>query len=117
MRAANRPISLTRGDSYTHLVRFVAGDGTTAIVKTGYTYAAQLRASPDGALLADFACTDGDATGQIWVTLAPAASELLAAGRAVWDLQETSPAGAVVTKLAGAVTVYADVTRIVEVAA
>lgn len=104
-------LTITRGDTET-VVLISTTDGTTPINITGRTYTAQLRTSPDIAVIsASFVCsvTNG-AAGEVTCTLSAASSALLDAGYYYWDLQENA-SGVISTLLSGTVTVLADVTR------
>lgn len=104
-------LTITRGDTET-VVLTSTTDGTTPIDVTGRTYTAQLRTSPDIAIVAaSFTCavTDG-ANGEVTCTLSATNSALLDPGYYYWDLQENA-SGVITTILSGNVTVLADVTR------
>lgn len=104
-------LTIVRGDTETIVVVFTT-DGTTPINVTGRTYTAQLRTSPDIAVVAaSFTCsvTNG-AAGEVTCVLSSASSSLLDPGYYYWDLQENA-SGVISTLLAGTVTVIADVTR------
>jgi hypothetical protein len=83
---------------------------TVPVDLTGVTPKAQMRAGPNGAVLAEFTCTV-TAPNRIDMVLTPAASAALGPLRAPWDLQLTYSSGNVSTVLAGRASVVADVTR------
>ena len=108
---ATQDLTITRGDTETIVVTSTT-DGTTPIDITGRTYSAQLRTTPDIAVIsATFTCTVTDApNGKVTCVLPASASALLDPGYYYWDLQENA-AGVISTLLSGTVTVLADVTR------
>jgi hypothetical protein len=108
---ATQDLTITRGDTETIVVTLTT-DGTTAINVTGRTYTAQLRSTPDIAVIsASFTCTvTNGAGGEVTCTMASTASAELSPGFYYWDLQENA-SGTISTVLAGTVTVLADVTR------
>jgi hypothetical protein len=108
---ATQDLTITRGDTETIVVTLTT-DGTTAINVTGRTYTAQLRSTPDIAVIsASFTCTvTNGAAGEVTCTMASTASAELSPGFYYWDLQENA-SGTISTVLAGTVTVLADVTR------
>jgi len=83
---------------------------TTPVDLTGVTVSAQMRAGPNGAVLAEFVCTVS-APNRIDMVLGPNASAALSPVRAMWDLQLLYPSGDVSTVLAGRTSVVSDVTR------
>ena len=108
---ATQDLTITRGDTETIVVTSTT-DGTTPIDITGRTYSAQLRTTPDIAVIsASFTCTVTDApNGQVTCVLSATNSALLDPGYYYWDLQENA-SGTISTLLSGTVTVLADVTR------
>ena len=108
---ATQDLTITRGDTETIVVTSTT-DGTTPIDITGRTYSAQLRTTPDIAIVsATFTCTVTDAAnGQVTCVLSAASSAVLDPGYYYWDLQENA-SGTISTLLSGTVTVLADVTR------
>lgn len=108
---ATQDLTITRGDTETIVVTSTT-DGTTPIDITGRTYSAQLRTTPDIAIVsATFTCTVTDApNGKVTCVLSAASSAVLDPGYYYWDLQENA-SGTISTLLAGTVTVLADVTR------
>lgn len=108
--AQRQAAPIRRGDTYSHTFSFVDAAGTP-IDKSTSTFLAQIRPTPDGTVTETFAVTVGG-TGSNVVTVALTAEEtaMLTPGVYVWDLQETA-GGVTVTRLAGKVTVTADVSR------
>jgi hypothetical protein len=108
---ATQDLTITRGDTETVAITLTT-DGTTPINVTGRTYTAQLRTTPDIAIVsASFTCTvTNGAAGQITCVMSATASAQLSPGYYYWDLQENA-SGAISTLLSGQVTVLADVTR------
>ena len=108
---ATQDLTVTRGDTETIVVTLTT-DGTTAIDITGRTYTAQLRSTPDIAVIsASFTCTVTNGVGGVVTCVLSATnSTLLSPGYYYWDLQENA-SGAISTLLSGTVTVLADVTR------
>jgi hypothetical protein len=85
----------------------VTDNAGAAFDLTGYTPAAQVRATADAGTAIDF-----DATvlaNTVTVSLDSATTETLPQ-KAVWDVQVTSATGVVTTLAGGKVTVYAGVT-------
>jgi len=83
---------------------------TVPVDLTGVTVTAQMRAGPNGQVLADFVCTVA-VPNRIDMVLGPNLSAALSPVRAMWDLQLLYPSGDVSTVLAGRTSVVADVTR------
>jgi len=107
-------LSVYRGDSYRW--RFTLWADAAKTIPSdlaGVVAAADIRATPTGAVVASLACTVTD--HHVDVVLAAADSQALPT-IAAWDLQLTYPAGDVKTIAAGAVTVGGDVTRVAAVA-
>lgn len=106
------PISLYRGD--TRIWRDEFADAATghALDLTGYMFRAQIRDSIDGDVIATMTVDDSDAAnGVITRSLTATQTAALAAARAAWDLELTSPDGFVRTYLAGAVRIRGDVSK------
>lgn len=83
---------------------------------TGRTYAAQIRTRPQSTtILATFVCAITNAAGGVVVATLPASiTAALSPTRAVWDLQETTPASPEAVKhtlVAGYANITQDVTR------
>jgi hypothetical protein len=109
---ATLDLNITRGDTETIVVSLTEDDQTTPITITGRTYTAQLRTSPDIAIVsAAFVCTvTNGANGQVTCVMSATESAELKPGYYYWDLQENA-SGVISTVLRGTVTVDADVTR------
>lgn len=95
------------GDTFT--MAATVTQGGVPFNLTGYTAAAQIRATPTAAVLAAMAATI--AANVITLNLTAADTAALPAAVAVWDLRITSPVGAVTTLLAGDAKVTPSVTR------
>jgi len=107
------PLALYRGDSYAWQFRVWADAAHTVPVDlTGATAKAEVRYTPGGTDILAMVCT---VTGPNIIDMSlPAAAwttwPFQSSGKPMWDLQVTFPGGAVITYLAGAVTLTADVT-------
>lgn len=105
-------LSIVRGDDY-RVVITLSVDGLPFDL-TGYTAAAQIRASTAGSapLIADFVATveTPETDGIITLELDHDTTALFTVN-GVWDLQITDGADWVSTVVSGAVTVVPDVTR------
>lgn len=109
-----------RGDTFRQdlrlrsIVNGVLGD---PLDLTGYTFAAQVRSSADGALLGTMTCTVNpnqthvDTKGFLVLYMAPATTAAIPPGEWVWDLQMTEPDGDVFTRAKGPFIQDSDVTR------
>lgn len=108
-------LSIVRGD--TVIIPFtLTSDGTTPVGDiTGYTYAMQLRTTPDAvSAAATFTCTVTDAANAVVTcTLSAANSATLTAdAQYYYDLQQTDPASNKTTLVSGLTQpIIADVTR------
>jgi len=107
------PLALYHGDSYAWQFRIWSDAGHTLPVDlVGATAKAEIRYSPGGTEILTLTCTitgpniiDVHLPAAAWV-----AFPFKKTGAPSWDLQVTFPGGDVVTYLAGAVTISADVT-------
>ena len=108
---ATQDLTITRGDTETVIVSMTNSNGAVIPI-TGRTYTAQLRTTPNIAIIsASFTCTITDGpNGEVTCVLSSADSALLSPGYYYWDLQENA-SGTISTILSGNVTVLADVTR------
>lgn len=108
---AVRDLKLTRGDLYTHIIKFKNPDGAPTS-RIGYTYAAQVRSAPGVDDAASFTIDSSLlARGQLTLSLSVAQTTALPSS-AVWDLEETAPgAGGPVTLIGGTVDVSEGVTQ------
>ena len=106
-----RNISFPRGDTYTHEVRLLDGDGEPINI-IGRVYTAQIRSKPnDTATVATFSCNILDSgQGKVAMSLDSATTAALTPGNYVYDLVETNGSN-VLTLMRGSVSVEHDVTR------
>ena len=82
------------------------------LVLTGYTVAAQIRKTYDSTTAVDFTGSVSNATqGEITISLTPAQTNALVAGRYVYDAEITSGGGTVTRVLEGQIEVTPGVTR------
>lgn len=102
--------TMVRGDDFADEVTIKEGTPAAAVDVSSRTYTAQVRATPDGAVVASFSIDmTSAASGVVGYSLADTVTDDLA-GTYVWDFQQ-STAGAVRTLMAGSFTVLKDVTR------
>ncbi len=110
----NPELTIVRGDT-TSLIFNLTSDGETPIGNiTGYSYAMQLRTTPDAAGATTLTCTITDATNaQVTCVLSAADAALLTAGtQYYYDLQQTDTSSVKTTLVSGITQpVQADVTR------
>lgn len=118
MQPGSYNLVMTRGDTYRKTFTFYdnAGDDTPGdpIDFTGYSGAAQIRATEDGALVATLSVTipdQGVSPGRVDVLGASSETAKLDGLQFVWDLQLTNSSGEVFTYLKGKVLNTLDVTR------
>ena len=101
---------IRRGDDWAHAITWVT-DAPAAIDKSGVTILAQLRSSPDSAVVATFgSAVSGAGSNVVTLSLADTVTALLTPGHYVWDYQEVEST-VVTTRLAGRAVVTADVSR------
>ena len=82
------------------------------LVLTGYTVAAQLRKTYGSSTAIDFTASVSNATGgEITISLTPAQTNALVAGRYVYDVEITSAGGTVTRVLEGQLEVTPGVTQ------
>tara|TARA_Y100000310_G_scaffold134218_1_gene133206 strand:+ start:720 stop:1052 length:333 start_codon:yes stop_codon:yes gene_type:complete len=82
------------------------------LVLTGYTVAAQLRKTYGSSTAVDFTASVSDAAmGEVTISLTPAQTNALIAGRYVYDAEITSAGGTVTRVLEGQIEVTPGVTR------
>lgn len=79
---------------------------------TGYTVAAQMRKNYTSSTAVTFVASHGSTSGEINLSLLPATTNTLAPGRYLYDVEITSPGGAVTRVVEGIVTVTPGITRI-----
>lgn len=103
----------TRGDTWDFQVVITSDEaGLIPVDITGYTYASQLRATPNVAAItiaATCTVTNGPA-GEMLVSFAATATADVDEGKYYYDLQQTA-GSSVTTIMAGEIEVLADVTR------
>lgn len=105
-------LSIVRGD--TTILTFTITDGTNPINLTGYTFAMQLRTTPDAVGSVAFTCTVTDAAnGVMTATLSSTNSATLTADESYYyDVQMTDPSSNKTTIVSGITQpIIADVTR------
>ena len=111
--ASRADLAIYQGDDWAALVSVLDGTGA-AVDITGYVPQAQIRLGPADAnpkvLVEITALVDALITGQINLSI-PNATTALMSGSYAWDLQLTTPSGAIMTLLAGTVIVTQEVTR------
>jgi hypothetical protein len=102
-----------RGDT-PKAVRVTVKAGGDPVDLTGSSFAAQVRRFPDSPdVLVDLpVVVDDPETGVVRVVPTDEHARDLGVREAAWDLEWTDTAGRVLTLVAGAVTVTADVTRV-----
>lgn len=76
-----------------------------------YTVAAQMRKNYASSTATNFVASHTGSTGKINLSLLPAATNVLAPGRYLYDVEITSPGGAVTRVVEGIVTVTPGITR------
>jgi hypothetical protein len=104
-------LSIYQGDDYAAVVT-VAGSAGASVDLTGYTAQAQIRLGPADANTAVVVEMITSIVPPNAVNLSiPHAITCQLSGLYVWDLQLTSPQGAISTVLAGQVVVTSEVTR------
>ena len=82
------------------------------LVLTGYTVAAQIRKTYDSTTAVDFTGPVSNATqGEITISLTPAQTNALVAGRYVYDAEITSAGGTVTRVIEGQIEVTPGVTQ------
>lgn len=110
--AAERDITIYKGDSYTHQIN-IKNSANTAINITGRTYISQIRKSKaSGTIIASFttAITDA-ANGVLTMSMTGNETSNINTGIYYYDLQETN--GSIITTLMGGkVTVTGEVSRV-----
>lgn len=102
--------TMVRGDDFADQVTLKEGDPPAAVDVSARTYTAQLRSTPDGAVVASFVIDmTSAATGVVGYSLADTVTDDLA-GAYVWDFQQDT-AGVIRTLMGGSFVVNKDVTR------
>jgi hypothetical protein len=101
---------MLRGDDFADQVTIKEGDPPAAVDVSARTYTAQVRSTPDGAVVATFTIDmTSAATGVVGYSLPDTTTDDLS-GSYVWDFQQ-STGGVVRTLMGGAFVVDKDVTR------
>lgn len=77
-----------------------------------YTVAAQMRKNYASSTAVSFVASHGGLSGEINLSLLPSTTNALAPGRYLYDVEITSPGGAVTRVVEGIVTVTPGITRI-----
>lgn len=104
---APRNLNIFQGDTYTHQITFVDGDGDV-IDLTNYTFTASIETTA-GAAVATFSVANGGTTGIVTISLSSATTAGIEPGDYLWDLQGVV-SGVTTTYLAGRVRVRGQVT-------
>ena len=79
---------------------------------TGYTVAGQIRKTYDSTISVDFSASVSNAsTGEVTISLTPAQTNALVAGRNVYDVEITSAGGTVTRVIEGQLEVTPGVTQ------
>ena len=82
------------------------------LVLTGYTVAGQVRKTYDSSTAVSFTASVSDAaTGEVTISLTPAQTNALVAGRYVYDVEITSAGGTVTRVIEGQLEVTPGVTQ------
>lgn len=103
--------SIKRGDDFGDVVTIKEGVTPVAVDVSTRTFTAQVRSTPDGAVIAAMVIDMTDAaTGEVAYSLADTVTDDLA-GTYVWDFQQETAGGDIRTLMAGSFTVIKDVTR------
>lgn len=110
--AAERNITIYKGDSYTHQIN-IKNSANTAINITGRSYVSQIRKSKASeSILVSFTTTiTNAANGVLTMTLTAAQTSNINTGIYYYDLQETNGA-TITTLMGGKVTVTGEVSRV-----
>ena len=101
---------IMRGDDFADQVTIKEGDPSAAVDVSARTFTAQVRSTPDGAVIASMTIDMASAaSGVVGYSLADTTTDDLA-GSYVWDFQQ-STGGVIRTLMGGAFVVEKDVTR------
>lgn len=110
--AAISNLFVDQGTDYSSVVTVVAANGAPLNL-AGYTVKSQMRKSYSSSQAFNFTAIVLDAaTGRIRLSLAASASELIPAGRWLYDVEITSDAGVKRRVVEGIVTVTPQITQI-----
>lgn len=100
-----------QGSDYATIIT-VTSAGNIPLNLTGYTVKSQMRKSYSSSVFHNFNATIYDApTGRVKITLTAAQSELIIAGRWLYDVEITSQAGVRKRVVEGVVTVTPQITQ------
>ena len=101
---------IVRGDDFADVVTIKEGDPSMPADVSARTYAAQVRSTPDGEVVASMAVDmSSAASGEVGYSVADTLTALMS-GQYVWDFQQTT-SGVIRTLMSGAFTVEKDVTH------
>lgn len=101
---------IMRGDDFADQVTIKEGDPSAAVDVSGRTFTAQVRSTPDGAVIASMTIDmTSAAAGVVGYSLADTTTDDLS-GSYVWDFQQDT-GGVIRTLMGGAFVVEKDVTR------
>lgn len=100
------------GTNYSNIITVAATTGQ-ALDLSGYTVASQMRKSYGSSTAYNFSASVYDAAnGKVRLQLTPTQSEAIPAGRWLYDVEITSPAGNKTRVVEGIVTVNPQITQI-----
>ena len=100
------------GTNYSNIITVAATTGQ-ALDLSGYTVASQMRKSYGSSTAYNFSASVYDAAnGKVRLQLTPTQSEAIPAGRWLYDVERTSPAGNKTRVVEGIVTVNPQITQI-----
>ena len=104
-------LTIDQGTTFTASIDCTAADNS-ALNLTGYTVAAQLRKTYDSTTKTDFTAIIANATtGRLQISLTPAQTGALSAGRYVYDVEITDGNGIITRVVEGQVEITPGVTR------
>ena len=110
IKPAKLNYKMVRGDDFADSVTINEGDPAMPADVSSRTYAAQVRSTPDGAVVASMSIDmSSAASGEVGYSLADTITADMS-GQYVWDFQQTT-SGVIRTLMAGTFTVEKDVTR------
>ena len=104
-------LTIDQGSTFSAIVDITDVEDNV-LVLTGYTVAAQIRKTYDSTTAVDFTGSVSNATqGEITISLTPAQTNALVAGRYVYDAEITSAGGTVTRVIEGQIEVTPGVTQ------
>ena len=104
-------LTIDQGTTFTASIDCTSSDNTPLNLN-GYTVAAQLRKTYDSTTKTDFtAIIANAATGRLQISLTPAQTGALSAGRYVYDVEITDSSGIITRVVEGQVEITPGVTR------